>query len=101
MIKEIQKPDVAFTFFSCSQDKFYFDDYQNRYFIKCGDFLDCNFIIKNNEAIYHNIDGYSLKSYEYIQFFINNKLYNEPQFAKETNHLVCKTCADFCKQKCF
>ena len=45
-------------------------------------------------------NNYSIK--EKLDFFwINGKHYYVYVFAEKTNHLLCQSCNDFCKQECF
>lgn len=56
----------------------------------------------------HRIDGPAIYEYKarfynenYYMFIINGKVQTDFSFAIQTNHLRCKSCNKFCKQKCF
>lgn len=52
-------------------------------------------------GIDHRLDGPAIIARNYIQFWINGTHFPKKMFAKETNHLICQVCNEFCKQECF
>lgn len=53
----------------------------------------------------HRDDGPAVETNtDYIHTFIyylNGGIFNKINFAKETDHLICNYCYQFCKQQCF
>ena len=120
MIKEIEKPDIKFNFYNSVYDKYYYDDKNNEFFIiyfksKYYFNLDGNYHRIGKPAIeffnggkiweengkMHRIDGPASYDHDNHKFWINGKNYSKLVFAEKTNHLLCKNCNKFCKQKCF
>ena len=126
MIKKIKRPIIDFKFYVSRTDDFYYDDINNEYFLKnYSDNIiiyfsihtgkkhrDGNYAVKSaNELFYYKngklnrIDGAALIIDNIINFsyyfYIDEKWMYEKEFAKETNHLICKFCEEFCKQRCF
>ena len=53
---------------------------------------------------YHRDDGPAIEIKPYLHnyiFRLEGKCYDEYYFAKETKHLICNSCNNFCNQKCF
>lgn len=104
MIKEIQKPDFNFKFQILSGDKFYFDTLERVSFLISKDGYKYYF---NLNGCFHRENGparnlINNKNHKVIwKYYLNNKYYESQDFAKETKHLICYSCNDFCKQKCF
>ena len=64
--------------------------------------IDKNWYINNGKL--HRLDGpakYGIKDFPFDAFFINGKNMERLEWAKETNHLLCNKCNDFCSQQCF
>ena len=99
MLIEITKPKL--NFLTITNDKYYYDEITKEYFL----------LTQYNEKLYFNLNGnihresgyaiYSIKHNYNKHFFLNNKEYSDYYFAIKTNHLTCKYCYKFCKQKCF
>lgn len=65
-------------------------------------FLDKYCYLKDGK--YHRLDGPAVcNDYKYYHklFYLNGINYNNLDFAKETNHLICHVCCEFCNQDCF
>ena len=79
-------------------NNYYYNTITNEYF---GQNYCCRFYF-NLKGQNHRIDGPAhLGTWNLILYYINNIHYNELEFADLTNHLICKNCNNFCKQKCF
>ena len=121
MIREIEKPKIDFKFLIYKDEKFYYDEEHREYFIETEggskfyfnlegkfhrigrpaiNYCDGEKKWKENGKN-HRLDGpahiYNSNKY----YWINSKHYSEKEFAEETKHLICKSCGDFCRQKCF
>lgn len=121
MIKEIKKPNIDFKIPIIKGDKFYYDENNKEYFLvdKYGWKYYFNLkgkyhriekpaiVYSNAEAAWiedgkwHRLDGAAYIYENYKEFYIKNIEYNEYNFGKKTNHLICKLCRKFCKQECF
>ena len=99
MIKEIEKPDFFHKIWY-DNDHYYFNDITNEYFILNNNFADYYF---NEEGYCHRTYGPAVYSdkLSITIYMINGISYYEENFAKKTNHLICKFCEKFCKQECF
>ena len=124
MIKKIEKPNIDIKFNVASFEEYYFDEETKEYFIQNkynlsklyfnlnGEFHRIGkpaYISSNSIQFYendklHRIDGPTwtlyLSKIKYY-FYINDIRYGKIEFAKKTNHLICKNCDGFCKQQCF
>ena len=58
-------------------------------------------IVANKEYFYKNGFRHREDGPAGLFFWLNDFKYLENEFAEKTNHLVCKVCNVFCKQKCF
>ena len=123
MIKEIEKPNINFKFAPSIKGKFYFDEENNEYFIKNEDsivYFNLNGFVHRigkparlNEEFQifnylengklHRDDGYAASCCKgkHNYFYLNGKHQLINNWTEKTNHLVCKFCNKFCKQKCF
>ena len=120
MIKEIEKPKFKLNFIIPENAKYFYNIENKEYFLKSDNFkiyFNNNGDIHrdNNPALYslsykwfdyyqnnikHREDGYAENLPHYL-FKLNGITYHSFDFAKKTNHLVCKFCNVFCKQGCF
>ena len=104
MIKEIQKPNINFKFLILPGDKFYFDSVEKVSFLISEEGWKHYF---NLNGDFHRENGptvnfISNKNYKVIwPYYLNNDNYHSKIFAIKTKHLICYSCNDFCKQKCF
>lgn len=115
-MKEIEKPNIKFYFYFnfSKNDKFYFDENNNEYLIKSFQEL----IYCNLHGKVHKEDGPALICCDdkHNHYYLNNRLYfsrfssgskhfngedNFNDWCKITNHLICFSCENFCKQSCF
>lgn len=94
-MKKIEKPKINFPI--AYSDEFYLEN-------------DLIIIINNNceekfyltkEGISHRLDGPSHSYCNNVFYYIHGQSLSVKEFVKETKHLICKYCQDFCKQKCF
>ena len=121
MIKKIKKPNIDFNFPIHNDYKFYYNEENHEYYIKYKykskryfnlngklhriekpaiEFYDGRkWWIENGKE--HRLDGPAYIYNSYKNYWINDKNYTKKEFAKETNHLICKLCCNFCKQTCF
>ena len=98
MIREIEKPKIDFKFnIFWDNFKYYYNEETREYFLETDWKSKYYFNLEGN---IHRLDGPALINY-YKYYYINYKYYYEKEFAKETNHLVCRICENFCKQGCF
>ena len=123
MIREIEKPNIKFNFGIYNNSKFYYDKENNEYFIKYKDSI----VYFNLNGFVHRVGkparlNEEYKIYNYLEngiltrndgpaascctekhqgYYLNNNYYNLNNWSKETNHLICKFCNNFCKQGCF
>ena len=99
MFKEIEEPDFykkkVFNK-SYPDDKFFYNE-------KTEEYLNIDLYGKHyfNENGWHKLDGPAFIKGQYYFFYINGNQFFLKEFAKETNHLICKFCEEFCKQECF
>lgn len=98
-MKKIKKPDIYFRFKTYRNDKYYFDEINNLYYVE--NYSKTDNVYFNDEGYIHNINNYASYYHNLKNFFINGRIYEETHFAEETNHLICKFCKIFCKQECF
>ena len=98
MIKKIAKPKNI-KFHTFTNDIFYYNDIIDKFFVKSG--AEIGFF--NKEGNLHNEDGpasiFDTSTYKF--YYLNNNNISKKKFTKETRHLICKWCDDFCKQQCF
>ena len=125
MIKEINKPNINFKFAIFSDDKFYHNQENNEFLIKnfydeiyfningeihkigkpayikynINNSITHREFLENNKM--HRLDGPAYDDIYNYEYFICGICYFPPEFAKKTNHLICKYCNNFCKQECF
>lgn len=67
------------------------------------------YIIINFNGKFHNENGPAIACNCYINdynnchlhFYLNDLSYSPLAFSKETSHLICNFCRNFCKQRCF
>ena len=112
MIKEIEKPNIDFKFDIFDDEIFYYDDITDEYInVTC---LNSYYYFNLNGQIHRETGPACFRSrsgrtshlhnhikYEYKDYYLNNDQHSEPAFAEKTNHLICKSCREFCNQKCF
>ena len=121
MIKEINTKDIYFDEPISHDDKFYYDEENNEYFIEDIEKSKFYFNLKgdihrkNKPAIlyfnggqvwvengkWHRLDGYANQGSFLSYFYIKGIYFPIEDFAKETKHLICLNCKEFCKQNCF
>ena len=79
-------------------NNYYYNTITNEYF---GENSSCRFYF-NLEMERHRLDGPAhIGEFNIILFYINGIYYRKSEFAVKTNHLICKNCKEFCKQRCF
>ena len=121
MIKEIEKPEINFNFYVYDKLKFYYDEDNREYFSETEygskfyfnlngqihrigkpaiEYYNGDKIWRKNGKM-HRLNGPAYISRSYKDYWINSKHYTEKKFAKETNHLICRICGRFCRQRCF
>lgn len=96
MIIQIPNPEIKFSFNVFDDDKFYYNNVTNEKFIIGFDYFCCYFDENGNAS---RLDG-PAKFNKYEYYYINGQKYYADSFALKTNHLICKLCGQFCKQKC-
>lgn len=98
MIKKIAKPKNI-KFHTFTNDRFYYNDLIDKFFVK--NTAEISFF--NKEGNLHNEDGPATIFYTstYKFYYLNNNNISKEKFTKETRHLICEWCDDFCKQQCF
>lgn len=74
--------------------KTYYDNIKKEYFLSDGVYK--KYI--NSQGFLSRLDG---KASRHGVFHIDGAAYYPIDFAEETNHLICKKCYNFCKQRCF
>lgn len=99
MIKEIEKPkNIYYEIYD--DDKFYYDDNNNQYLMKDSNGTyyyfnkDLELCRENGPAVQYIESIFNL-------YYINARYLFKKEFANLTNHLICYSCNDFCKQNCF
>ena len=94
-MKEIERPKINFNFLR--SDKCYLE---NDLFVIINNLSEEKFYLTKT-GMQHRLDGHAAIFCYDKYFYIYGIYRNNLEFAKETKHLVCKLCYDFCKQKCF
>ena len=97
------KEKYKFLYSTKCDSHLFFND-KKIYYNYYGDYTNYG---NNSLSIFHKLDGphricFNNEKIVYKEFWVNDRLIlNYKNFAKETNHLICEYCNDFCKQECF